>query len=164
MSYDLYLFPAEPGADIALAWDAWAESETSEPPAEPDRRRNDELADELASAHGLERFDAEDGSIELSGVDGDPPVQISLFASSAAAGVPYWEGEEARAALTIALEALARVQERTGWRAYDPQLERELDLRGDVDDLFAAHDVGVGHVRTIAAAESRRPWWQFWRR
>lgn len=178
MSYDLYLFAADGDAELDEAWEEWTaaeEADSGRPLTDEERDRNAELAAALAAELGLERYDADDGSIQLVCPEGGPPLDLGLFGTSATAAIPYWEGDEVGEAVRVAFAALRRIKEQTGWRAYDPQLERELDLERDLDDVLAAHAGVTDRVQPVLAADelgtedpasgrSPRKRWQLWRR
>jgi hypothetical protein len=42
----------------------------------------------------------------------------------------------------------------TGWKLYDPQLEKFIDLARDANEFAEAFGAGVGHVQRIAAEHS----------
>lgn len=84
--------------------------------------------------------------IELNGPEGGSPVQIELESDHASISCPYWySGDEARAKIGEMLSYLATIESTTGWRAYDPQLGRMIDL-GDLDDMVSIYAVGTGAV------------------
>jgi hypothetical protein len=208
VSYDLYALPVPAGTDVETAWEELmdAQEEEDSPELSDDAARAiDELA-ALLTPLGLERFEFDHHAIsrddgiteeearrryryaELNSPDDDLPLQITLDGSGAAANIPYWHDDErARRTYALLFDAFRLVCERTGWRVYDPQLERELDLETDLDDVLGMHGEGVTQVREITeivdstdedelddvlrsrgfsveGSRAKYPWWQFWRR
>jgi hypothetical protein len=213
VSYDLYAIPVASGQSAEAAWNAKMDAEEEDWPREltdEEARSVDELAALLVPL-GLERFEFDYAAIastsgideaearrlyrhaELNSPDDDVPVQITLDGRSAAANVPYWHDDErARRTYELIFQAFRIVTDRTGWRVFDSQLEREIDLQSDLDAVLEKHAEGVGHVREIEKivdeaededqidellrargysvgevegdAKPHAPRWQFWRR
>ncbi|HEX6040248.1 hypothetical protein [Longimicrobium sp.] len=174
MSYDLFLF-APPPTDDPLAFARAAfEGEVPAEDAPPDwRDRMRATADALAAAepalqaqaHGEEPGDA---WIELAPPDDDSGLQIVVFHDTAFLHLAYGHtGAEVRAAWEQAWRCLVQMERANGWRTYDPQRERLLDLQTDLDAVVREYErAGATFLEALPTlsppAPARRPWWKFW--
>lgn len=177
MSYDLDLFHPPPHGDpLAAARAAYAGDDAPAVPQSGWRERMRELAAALTAADPtLLREDAGVGTdeehVELNTPDeADTGLQILLFPDSAYVHVTYWHrGADARTAWEQAWCCLEVLEREGGFRTYDPQLDRLLDLSADLDAVLAEHARGVEMTSVIAAAPPPpappappRPWWKLW--
>lgn len=174
MSYDLDLFRTPPGADpLTYARQAYERGEDpSVPPAYGWRERMHALSAALAAADptlAAESYGTgEEEHVELNGPEDGSGLQILLFAGVAYLHLPYWHaGAEARRAWEPAWRALAVLEREGGYRTYDPQLDRVLDLESDREAVLTAYGDGVAAAREISDAAippdaGERPWWKFW--
>jgi hypothetical protein len=82
-------------------------------------------------------------------------IDIYLFEETAALHVPYWHTGE-RAAETIAelWEYMRIIQHEADYVAYDPQLDRMLDLAHDQPAVLRAYRSGATNLRRITAERS----------
>ena len=169
MSYDLYALPIgtdDDPADVLAAimdfapddeGDAWtAEAKArAEAAAKALIALNPQLApyafdfaaiaefEKITEAQARER----NQRIELNSPEGGSPVQVELESDHASISCPYWySGDEARAKLGEMLSYLATIESTTGWRAYDPQLSRMIDL-GDLDEMVSMYEIGSSAAR-----------------
>lgn len=174
MSYDLDLFRPPAHGDALAAARAAYESEDYMPPA-PDpgwRERMGAAAAALAEADfSLEAEHAGEGTaeerIELNGPEEGTGLQVLIFASAAYVHLPFWhDGADAEDAWEQAWTLLRVLERETGWRTYDPQLDRVLDLDADRAEVLAEYARGVETARALSAAPiiaaQQRPWWKFW--
>jgi hypothetical protein len=191
VSYDLYAIPVGAGEDPADALDAAMEAEDGEITWTDEQvARAERLAASLQALNPrLERFIFDQAEIakalgvtaaearaqwrhiELNPPVGDSPIQVTIHADHASLTMPYWyTGERARATICEALRYLAVLEREAGWTIFDPQVERVLDLTGDLDQVVSAYEVGSRHVEQIsqhhtpsprgARPTNRKPW--FW--
>jgi hypothetical protein len=175
MSYDLDLFrPPAHGDALAVARSAYELGDDYTPPV-PDsgwRERMYAAAAALTEADfSLEAEHAGEGTpeehIDLSGPEEGTGLQILLFASAAYVHLPFWhDGQDAENAWEQAWTLLRVLERETGWRTYDPQLDRVLDLDADRAEVLAEYARGVETARALSAAPilaaQQRPWWKFW--
>jgi hypothetical protein len=178
MSYDLCSFVPPPGRDPAAAGRALCEGvDDGAPRPGPSLGGSETLrriAEAIAAAdptltaepHGRGTPDA---FVDLSGPEEGNGLQIVVFDDTVFVHLPYWHtGDDARAAWEQAWRCL-QVVEREGYRTYDPQLERMIDLRTDLDEVLASYAAGVAATdQAIASAPPppappSRPWWKLWR-
>ncbi|KAF0245815.1 MAG: hypothetical protein FD180_1289 [Planctomycetota bacterium] len=190
MSYDLHLFRPQPGKDLTEAALASLEddSENASPGAkDPEgEKRKKAMSEALRKANpGLSEFKDEEEAdalgeaaeearrqwqpIELNGPDDGNGIQITLYDDTAAVTVPYWHKEQAaRRVMGEIWEYLEVLQSQGGFRTYDPQIEKVLDLAADRDAVLGAYATGVGHTDDIGRRETEgaekpsKPWWKFW--
>jgi hypothetical protein len=187
MSYDLHLFRPKPGVDLTEA--ALASMEDDEENESPgaanaeDERRKRALAEALRRTNpGLAEFKGEDEddeleeeaeeerqrwrSIELNGPDDGNGIQITLYDDTADITVPYWhKGEAAKRVMTEIWEYLEVLQSQGGFRTYDPQVEKVLDLATDREAVLATYAKGVGYTDDITrkgSGKQAKPWWKLW--
>jgi hypothetical protein len=175
MSYDLDLFrPPAHGDPLPVARAAYEGS--GEPaPRVPDsgwHERMHAAAAALTEADfSLEAAYVDEGTpeemIELNGPEEGLGVQVLIFADAAYVHVPFWHtGADATQAWEQTWMMLRVLERETGWRTYDPQLDRMLDLDADHADVEAEYARGVATAQAISAApiiaNEQRPWWKFW--
>src|ERR1700754_2492746 len=141
MSYDINLFAVPPGTEIEAAWASVMEAEESgiePPPADP----------ALIAALGEQGFapvaGADEGQVQLD----DGLISVMLDGTQAYLNFPYWNSTDAEGLADRVFAVVALLHERAGWRAYDPQLDREL-LPGDRDEFLEKFAYGVGVVDEI---------------
>ncbi|HYW12308.1 MAG TPA: hypothetical protein VE871_10125 [Longimicrobium sp.] len=174
MSYDLDLFRPPAHGDALAAARASYESEDYTPPA-PDsgwRERMHAAAAAVTEADfSLEAEHAGEGPleerIELNGPEEGTGLQILVFASAAYVHLPFWhDGQDAEDAWEQAWSLLRVLERETGWRTYDPQLDRVLDLDADRAEVLAEYARGVATARALSnapiIANEQRPWWKLW--
>ena len=181
MSYDLCLFPPPPGQDLLRAGRAAcgeAEGDGTPTPGPPlgAREAIRSMAAAIAAAeptltaesHGAGTADA---FVELDAPEEGSGLQVLVFATTVFIHLPYWHrGDEARAAWEQALRCARAVEKEAGFRTYDPQQDRVLDLEADLDSVLAEYAAGLEATdrliasmpRPEAAAPPPRPWWKFW--
>jgi hypothetical protein len=172
MSYDLYALPIgeddDPGDVLAAIMDFAEDDEgdrwTAEAKARADATASALIAlnpqlqpfafdypaiaefEKISEAEARERYQ----HIELNGPEGGSPVQIELHSDYASVSVPYWySGDEARGKIGEMLSYLAVIEAQTGWRAYDPQLSRMIDI-ADLDEIVSMYGVGTAAVHREA--------------
>lgn len=164
MSYDLYLFEPVAGEEPTETLERLEEREAGTSPGPAVAARNRRIADDLLAANSdyTEAPIAGAGD-ELELVD-ENGLQITLSDQQAWINFPYWESLDAERLAAEIATASRVIGEATGWRLYDPQLDRFRDPVADADDFAKAFGVGVGHVERIAAedAAGERP--SFWQR
>jgi hypothetical protein len=185
VSYDIYMFSPAPGED---PMDTLERLEEREQAAEPDpaiAERNRRIADALIGVNpnyteSAIKFDvvAEQAGISLEEarakhrhieVIDESGLQITLSDDHASINFPYWDSLDPKHLTDEIAGASKVVGEATGWRLYDPQLEKFIDPVRDADEFAETFGVGVRHVQRIAAehssadsASDERP--SFWRR
>jgi hypothetical protein len=144
MSYGLQLFEVDPGANLISVLDAREAALVAKHPnplnmqfALPalHQRVAEKLTDEYLT---LDRFDAENGSVELTheqyGID------ISIFDEEISVTVPYWhKGKKARLVWEEIWRYLGLIESHTGYHTVDPQVGRVLDLSSDFSIVFSAY-------------------------
>ncbi len=189
MSYDLYLLRLADAADPLASARANLERLEDEDvdPGPPDlaaEERKQALADGLRARHpelqpfpfdypGIARLQgiSEEEArrrfrhIELNGPDDGNGIQIELFDDRATVTVPYWHhGPEADPVFAEIWEYLAVLESAGGYRTYDPQLDRILDLGQDLEPALQAyaHGLEVTYAEARKLVEPKRPWWRFW--
>jgi len=94
-------------------------------------------------------------------------MEIELFDHHASITFPYWESLDADR-MAIAIDEAAKViSQQTGWKLYNPQLEKFIDPGADAAEARRAFDFGRDHLRRIVgeqavpvAASARRSWWK----
>jgi hypothetical protein len=95
-------------------------------------------------------------AVELTAEDG---VQITLWPDHADFNFPYWDSLDARRITDDVEKAAGIIAADTGWRLYDPQLEKWIDPASDAGEVHGMFDHGRGKLseiverdRTAAAA------------
>ena len=175
MSYDLDLFrPPAHGDPLAAARGAYELGDDDVPPVQDSGWRERMQAAAAAVTEADFSFDAEHGGqgtpeerIELNGPEEGTGLQVLIFAGTAYVHLPFWHtGKDAEDAWAQAWTVLRVLERETGWRTYDPQLDRLLNLDADRADVEAEYARGVAAARAISAAPliaaQQRPWWKFW--
>jgi hypothetical protein len=179
VSYDLYMLRPEPGVDPMETLERLSEQDETVPIDPAVAERNRRVADALLAgnpAFSEFEFDHEalaqnDGTsldearqtyrwIELTDESG---LQVTLYDQQAAITFPYWDSLDAGRLMEQIGATSKVIEEETGWRLYDPQLEKFLDPARDGDEFRAAFAVGVGATKRIAAEyedQGRAPWWR----
>jgi hypothetical protein len=105
--------------------------------------------------------------IELNSAEAGLGIQITIFDDSASVTVPYWHTDprDVQRALTAVWNCLSIIVRETGSAAYDPQLDRLLDLSQGYEQLALAYLPGAKRAGEVVAGEAQqasRPWWKFW--
>lgn len=146
MSYDIYAIPVAPGGSVADAFEARSEREETQdeplPPTPEEAALRDRLAAALTGA-GLDLEVAhtdEQGDLQLD----NGTMQIELSGRDAVLNFPYWDSLDREQLDRHVFGALRILREHAGWRAYDPQLDAELE-EGDAG-MREAFDAGVEAV------------------
>ena len=117
MSYDIYLVRTRPGEEPAKALDRLLEEEDA-------GDTPDEAKDLLWSA-----------------LAADSPVDVEAGEDFLLVTIPYIRSREAGDTLVReVVAALRAVQSQTGWAAFDPQLDRALNLTTDVPTVVRMFD------------------------
>jgi hypothetical protein len=135
MSYDLIFARLAPGQ----SWDEYLEEDRDE-----DSFGDDDLAPEAwQRVVGRVREilpNAVDAGGELD--DEQTAIQVLCSAHEASIQVPYWhEGPAARRVVTAMYQIAAILEEETGLRGFDPQIEMPVaDAAGHVDAAVAVFD------------------------
>jgi hypothetical protein len=147
VSYDLYLFAPEPGVEPL----AFLERETPPDPAETVRMHR--LAETVLATHpafeqGLTRADF----IQIMADDGP---EVGLQPASATITFPYWDSLDAEQLARDVDAVVAAIQAETGWKLYDPQLDRYIETLSGTPEFQARFDEGRAVVReaTMSAPE-----------
>jgi hypothetical protein len=178
VSYDLCAIAVRPGEDPAEVYEALGQAEEGEAAGWTDEQvaRAEKLAASLQAFNPrLERFvfdypkvaralgvtedeaRAQWRHIELNTPDGNP-IQVTIHAGQAALTMAYWHtGDRARETIREALSYLAVIERETGWTTYDPQIGRRLDLRGDLNEVVSAYEVGSRFAEELAREHSPSP-------
>ncbi len=190
MSYDFHLLRLaggrDPSAEAREFLESTAEAEVLNPgppdPAKEERKQALAAAlraadprleafpfdyAEIARAEGIPEDEARARyrHIELNGPDEGSGIQIELYDDSATVTVPYWHhGTEAEPVFAEIWRYLSVLEGDGGFRTYDPQLERVLDLGRDRAAVLEAYARGleVTFAEAKKLIEPRRPWWRFW--
>jgi hypothetical protein len=186
MSYDLHLFPPEPGIDLAesarasLERDLEDEVDTPVDPAAEERKRRLTAAlqsavphlepfrfdhAEIARVHGISEEQARRSyrHVELNGSD-EVGVQVTLFEDHVTITVPYWHvADRAVQAFREIWACLETLEREAGLRTFDAQLDDVVELDRDFETLLAKYAEGVEFTRTLSEPSRRKkPWWKFW--
>lgn len=119
--------------------------------------------DVLADQQGTSVDDARlrNRSIQLMAEGG---LEINLYDHHADISFPYWESLDAEALTRDIENAASIIASETGWKLYDPQLERFIDPANDAPEIRAMFDVGREHIQKVIAGEDRdstaAPFWK----
>jgi hypothetical protein len=108
--------------------------------------------DELAIQHNISEDEARKRfrHIELEGPD-ELAIQITLEDTTGEITMPYWHsGAVAVAAFKTIWGYLDVLQREGGYRVFDPQLDRVLDLERDFAKVVAKYEAGVQYVGQLA--------------
>jgi len=193
MSYDLYFFKPLDGESVDEAYERLFDEsgEVGEGPITPDK---ESLKERLASAlissgSGLEKFQFDYASlakslklseeearrqwrhIEINSPEDGNGIQITIEDDSASIAIPYWhQGSDARAAFEEIWGYAKVLEKEAGYVAYDPQLERPIDISSDLDEVIETYTNVSGSVESIVSGdvaesvlpEKPKPWWKFW--
>jgi len=192
MSYDVHLFKPEGGesADEAFERLVVESEEVGEGSPSPEKEAlKEQLSDTLTKTNPLlERFHFDYAAvakslktteekarlqwrhIELNGPEDGNGIQIIIEDDKASVSVPYWhQADEATRVFEEIWQYLNVFQSEAGYLAYDPQLERPLDLSKDLDEVVRRYSGVVRAVNTEIAATAQanttdqpKPWWKFW--
>jgi hypothetical protein len=188
MSYDLHLFRAEPGSDLLAAAKASMERQdedidTAGRGSDAEVRKQALVAALQAVNPALEPFVFDHAEIarlqnvteaearrrwrhvELNGPADGNGIQLTLDDDSVSITVPYWHrGDEARNVWREIWRYLEALQREGGFAAYDPQLDRVLDLARDREAVLDAYGGGVGFADQAAleGVSPKKPWWKLW--
>jgi hypothetical protein len=164
MAYGLFLFRPPPGEDLLGSARRIFEADLADPlPGWRDRVQA--LADTLIAFHPRFRAEWEDHDarerLHLSAPESDHAPNVTLLpAEEATVLLPTgWRGDAGRRAWELTWRLLALL-EAEGFRAYDPLLERVLDLEADREVLVREYQKVSHDEQEMLAAE--RPWWKFW--
>jgi hypothetical protein len=187
MSYDLYLIKADIDA-VTVVEALLRDSEGDDPnPGELDpsaEARKQHLVQALqASNPALKPFEFDHSEIariegiseaearrswrhvELNGPEDGNGIQITLHDETATVTVPYWhQGEAAAAVWEEIWTYLGVLQSSGGFRTYDPQLKRILELKRDREAVMQTYARGVTFTEQVVgkAQPGKKPWWKFW--
>jgi hypothetical protein len=191
MSYQIYLVQKK-GADALASARALSENASDEinpGPVVPEKEaRKKRIADallavnsklepfnfdfaEIAEFHGIseEESRVRYRHVELDGPANGNGIQITLHDNSACVTVPYWHADNGAARAVFAeIWRYLRIFRRFGCAAYDPQLDRILDLARDREAALATYVALTLHMPEIAREkissekQAKKPWWKFW--
>jgi hypothetical protein len=180
LSYDLYLLDPEPGVEPYEQLERLDAEELSASPDPAIQGRNRRLVealrdadpryeesqlnyDVLAEQQGIsvDEAKARNRSIQLTAEDG---LEINLYDHHADITFPYWESLDAEALTRDIASASSVIATETGWKLYDPQLERVIDPAADASEIRRMFDVGREHVQTFIAEQERKSNEPLWKR
>lgn len=162
----MYMLMPQLGVD---PMDHLEQLETAPPAQHPDGdARVRRLADALRASDA--RYDENPISyggrdaIELVAEDG---IQITLWADHADFNFPYWDSLDAKR-ITNDIETAANIiSAETGWRLYDPQLEKWVDPGADGGEVHRMFDFGreklaeiVEKDNAVAARPEHKPFFK----
>jgi hypothetical protein len=189
MSYDLHLFRPPANVDLGEAAQASYESgedESDAPEIESVQTGRKELLAsalmqknpalqsfefnyaELARLKGvsIEQARLQQRYIELNGPEDGNGIQVVIHDDTVGISVPYWHDERAAVSVWKEIWGYLQVLEGAeGFRTYDPQLDRVLDLGADSKAVRETYARGVAVIQSTAAEEHEstpKPWWKFW--
>jgi hypothetical protein len=170
VSYDLYMFSPEPGEEPMATLERLEEREQAATPDPGIAERNRRIADALLAMNSdytesvldfhvlaeqggisVKEARARHRYIELTDENG---LQIELSDHQASFNFPYWDSLDPKHLAEGIAEASNVIGDETGWRLYDPQLEKFIDPRRDADEFAEAFGVGVRHLDRILAEQS----------
>jgi hypothetical protein len=103
--------------------------------------------------------------IELNGPDDSNGIQITLYDDKADVTIPYWHHPQAAKIVFDEVWLYLKIfAEQGGFSAYDPQLNRILDLTSDRDDVLKRYGQIVAKLPEIikSGKHSNKPWFKFW--
>lgn len=102
--------------------------------------------------------------IELNGPEDSNGIQIALFDDEVSLTVPYWhQGPAARRVFEEIWSYLEIIQREGGFFAYDPQIERVVDLETDFEASLACYDRVSRDVARQFPKQPSKKWWEFWK-
>jgi hypothetical protein len=170
LSYDLYMFSPEPGEEPVDTLERLEEREEAAGPDAAIAERNRRIADALIGMNSnyteseikfdviaeqagisLEEARAKHRYIQLMDESG---LQVTLSDDQASINIPYWDSLDPKHLGDEIAKASKLIGEATGWRLYDPQLDKFVDPVRDADEFAEAFGVGVSHVERITAEQS----------
>jgi hypothetical protein len=170
VSYDLYMLCPQPGEDPLETVERLEEREEGAAPDPVIAKRNRGIADALIATNSnyteseiafdvvaerdgisVEEARAKHRYIELMEEGG---LQITLSHDHAWISFPYRDSLDPKHLADEIAKASKVIGEPTGWRLYDPQLERFIDPARDASEFAEAFGIGVGLVHRIAAEHS----------
>lgn len=162
MSYDLCLFKPQPGVDpVDHAQALLEDADLDEGPSDSElEARKEALAktfiaitpalerlvfdfEEIADEDGISLEDAKARyrHIELDAPEDGSGSQITIYDEWCSVTLPYWhEGEPARKAVAEIWQYLKAANKTEGYLAYDPQLERVLELDEDQEAMLERYE------------------------
>lgn len=182
MSYDLTLFRPKPGMDLNEAGAEFASAEHVRTPPDVARQKDKQrIARSLCEMHPefkpwkpIESADLEAAVIRHESVWRDIElnemslgIQVMLFDDQVSISMPGTHtGEAAKRAWRVIWECMEYLQNHAGYRAWDPQMGRVLDVSKDYEAALKSYAVLVGFTDEVVERERRqdggRPWWRFW--
>jgi hypothetical protein len=160
MSYDLYMLDCSPDENTdAIGERLEADPDGENPLDSAALERNRRIAASIAaSPAGASTFEGDD-VVEVT--IGDLALQVALYDDNAAITFPYWESLDAHELTGRITGIAAIVHAETGWRMFDPQLDRVVDPARDAGEIEAIFAVGLDATRRAAGEPERpRPWWR----
>jgi hypothetical protein len=157
VSYDIRLLLVKDGESILDA--ANRDEAGDEPYTLEQRARNLKIVEALEAAYPeLDRFES-DRHFELTDLNGNTGLQVSLFNCSDAVAVPYWHEGDADKVLKWIDDILRIILLNSPFAAFDPQSGRELTIHGGISEAAkTAYAYGVAATKQIG----KRSWWRFW--
>jgi hypothetical protein len=162
MSYDLFMFAPQEGEDPDDTLGRLSELEEEGAPEPEIIARNRRLMAALMALNpAFEKWESDDGS-QFQLVDEQVSLEVELFHHQAAISFPYAEDVDA-ATVTKHIDAAAKViAADTGWRLYDPQLEKFVDMETDRADITGGFDTTRDRFDQVLAEEHapRKPFWR----
>jgi hypothetical protein len=184
LSYDLYMLDPEPGIEPYEQLERLDAEEQSASPDPAIQSRNRRIVESLrdADARYEESHFSYDVLAEQEGISVDEArarfrsiqltaeggLEINLYDHHADITFPYWESLDAEALTRDIASASSVISRETGWKLYDPQLERVIDPATDGAEMRRMFDVGRERLQTIIAEEERKSneplWKRFFRR
>jgi hypothetical protein len=162
MSYHLYMLAPVEGEDPMETLERLAEDESPPPPEVLARNRR--IADAVLAAHpGWTKTESDAGGwIEL---DDGEALQVGLSEHEASFNFPYWDSLDTDRILRDIGSAADAIARETGWKLYDPQIERFFDPARDRDAFRKAFGAGTDAVNRIRQEHADvepppPPWWK----
>ena len=186
MSYDFNLFQPKAGLDVDSAAEQWIAEEEAlvlagtgpiDPVKEEQKRRlstalincNPGLSpfafeyDKLAELEGITEEEARvrHRHIELNGAIDGNGIQIMLFDDSASITVPHRHtAEQSKVVFGEVWQYLHILEKEGGFRTFDPQLGRVLELSKDFDEVVSVYGRSLEGVGGIVG-KHKQPKWKF---
>ena len=189
MSYNVYLLQPTPGEEPLATVRAKLNVETEvinpgPPNAEAEVRKQQLTRALIDENPSLEPFEFGYGEIaridgiseeearvryrhvELNGPENGTGIQITLYDNDASITIPYWhEPDQARLVFEEVWRYLRVLKDSGGFFAYDPQLDRVVDLNVDLPDVIREYGRIVAKIPEIieqGKSQLKRPWWKLW--
>jgi len=136
------------------------------PALSPFQVQYDEIArlEQITVAEAMARY----RYIELNGPEDGPGIQITLFDDQVSLTVPYWHRHPKAEAVFQEIWGYLEVMEQVGgYRIFDPQLERVLNLQQDFEPVLSGYarvteSLQQGPVTLSKAPTPKKPWWRLW--